>query len=286
MDNNEDKPRRAARAEARRQVLELRMQERWGKVSANLEQNIPTERLNELYEKHKALCFKDVYCSIREASVEYAAKYWMISAQYDRDADIHDAIQARHSFIFPDALYHLRVVEAEIGRRGLIMPYSYFGVTKLDELGSHDFASSAREFLEERYNARENIQAYLNNFQVLDIRSSEESSEEGVANTTRPVLSVFHHDFGNRASKSSLFHNIKNYAMYAIAHPEKSGELESNMHTITQKFLQRIPHIQSIQSFIQHINSQSLVELDEQVKPFAPNVHSLFGKRRIEPSLD
>lgn len=252
-------------------------------MSGNPAKNQPTQRLTELHTLHKALCFKDTYSSIHEATVEYAAKYWMLRGQYDRDADIHDTIEARHMFIFPDALYHLRVVEAEKGRRNILRPHSYFNVTKLKDLGSEEFAKNAREFLESRYEARENIQRVLDGFKGVEILSSNESTEEWITHTTRPVLTVFHHDFGRRESKTSLYHGIKNYAMYAIAHPDKCDALEANMQAATQRFLERIPHLQDIQSFIRRINAQSRNEPGV-IGVRDGNVYSMLGRNGNDPA--
>lgn len=282
MDHN-DKEIRLAKAEKRRQALALLVQERWGQAAFNLAVNKPTQRLNELYEQHKALCFKDVYTSIREATVEYAAKYWMLSAQYDRDADIHESIQARHMFILPDALYLLRAVEAEKGRRNIANLNAYFLPVKLQDLGTKPFALDAREFLEARFEARERLDNSLMELKHIDIRSSTESIEDWVSLTTRPILSLFHHDCGNRENKTSIYHSIRNYAMYAIAQPGKDKELEANMQAATQRLIERVPHLQNIQNFIQRLNSISGEGPSKQSKAAAENVYSLFGRNYSEP---
>lgn len=281
--DSENKQNLTTRAAARRQELEKRIQTSWGKVSENLSQNEPTARLTALHEQQKALCFKDIQSSIRESVIEYAAKYRMLQEQYDRDADIHESIEARHMFIYADALYLLRAVEAEKGRRNLLTLESYFGKTPLKELGTADFALKARDFLEDRHLARERVQIYLGGMGRVDIRSSHETTEEWVSLTTRPVLSVFHHDFGNRSNKASLYHSIRNIAMNALADPKKAKLLETSIEASTEKFLARIPHLVSIQSFIQRMNSYNGEEFHQKSKPLGENVHSLFGRNFIEP---
>lgn len=244
---------------------EERMKEKWGrsaildsgsKNQSDISQSTINPVLSALHQRHIDNCLRDCFAVLRETTIEYAAKFWITQPFYDREADTHEAIAQRHSFLFAPSLYHLRQAEAKTTIRNTIDIHGQFNHIDMRDLASPDFRRNAQELLSARYDAREHISEQIRMLSTTNIDRCTESAEEWSANSTHMVLAVLNQDWRN-GKNLFLINTAKQSALYAINAPDKALVMEQGLKTRAHQFVMQMPHIRNIGRFIALINERA-----------------------------